>query len=720
MRVYPGSRQAIGLLLALGALTLLVGQGCPIGGGGSVVVISPALDQTRVIGDLITVVYSAPGGSDVSAFYDRDGIPDTGDEVVFGNGLATGDNKFTQLATASLAPGPLFLGISAATGLSVSTEYATGRIDLVAGVTAAFVSPDADLTVAPGVEVPIEFNAGTGVSNFTYRVFYDLDGTVNGNEITIQQSSSTNTPVIQTTFNTSGLAPNVYFIGVTINSPVSGSTTVFAVGRVIVTSEAFVQLLSPLGGANFTAGTPIIVNFAAGDPSTQGAQVRVFFDLDTTLNNGNDISVGTVAAAAGTLTVDSFSIPAGAYYIGVQLLSVDPPLVSYSAAPILLSDPSGGVGSGGQLPGGTVLINLTAPARDVTIFEGQELAIRWSTPLQVGEGTVELFREPDFNEDDEPDGEPTRVVISPAGLDARTARFTWNTAGVRGRFFIGGTLTTNEGERETDFALGVVTIQPFMVWVGDLGTRLDEDGVVIPQSGAIQGATFRGHNVGDNLGSAMVLADDYDGDGIQEVILAAQFAKPFLLQQDGRGAGEAYFIYGRTQRYLNKVEVNNTGQASLPGIILAGVIPNPSSALEPGGLAGNSVPYNVEGQPAGRYATEGLRSITLVPDVDGDGLREIVFGFPFCNSLSLEQQVLRDITPAPLGGMGRLENNGHFLRGGVVMLASTTGMLTNRTFLSRNSDRVILAVISGCVTCAALTTTPLPSPVKDSGRIPSG
>src|SRR5205085_727174 len=99
--------------------------------------------------------------------------------------------------------------------------------------------------------------------------------------------------------------------------------------------------------------------------------------------------------------------------------------------------------------------------------------------------------------------------------------------GVIGKFFIGITLTPSIGDPITAYAPGTLTIRPLILWAGDLSTKLNSSGQVINQTGAFQGAVFRGFNFKDNLGSAMLTADDYDGDGRPEIVLVAQFGKPF-------------------------------------------------------------------------------------------------------------------------------------------------------------------------------------------------
>lgn len=691
MRVHVGSRQAIGLALGMaGMLPFLIGQGCPGPGGQDLVVVNaPSLDQTRAIGDLVTIVYDTTSGAQVSAFYDRDGLPRTGDEVVFATGLASGTNKFVQLATAGLSPGALYVGVTAVLSGQTGTAYADGKVTLVSAIQPAFISPSDDISVSPGAKVPVEFTAGSGVLSFFYRLFYDTDGQFNDNEITIEDGVSS-TSLVKTEFDTTGLTAGTYRIGVVISSDYSGSSVMYASGKVLISTGALLRLIEPVGGTTISAGNPVTIRFVAVDTSMPGAQVRVFYDLDNIVGSGNEVTIAVVPASVGTTSWDTNTVFAGSYYIGVQLLSVVPPLVSYSDAPIVITDVGGGGGpGGGGVPVGLDLLTFTAPQNAVSLFEGQILTIRWNTPLAVGQATIELFREPDLNDDGAPDGEATRVVISPQGLDPFTRSFDWNTTRVRGKYYIGGTVKPVSGSNQTEYAKGPVRIRPMTFWVGEFGTRKNSQGQVIAQTGYAQGAVFKGHNFGDNLGSAMLVADDFDGDGLRDIVLAAQFGKPFFFAQGGRGAGEAYLIYGRQQRFIGDFEVNNTGQSSLPGVIFTGVLPNPNQPTVLEGKAGNSIPYTVDGRQCPPYETEGLRSMTMIPDQDGDGIREIVFGFPFCNSYSLQYQIIDRIHPAPTSGLGRLENNGHFLRGGVIIVSSRNPLMNNRNARSRHVDRVL-------------------------------
>ncbi|MBP7935733.1 MAG: FG-GAP repeat protein [Phycisphaerae bacterium] len=702
-------RPGLGILAVSVAtlLPLLLGQGCPdiadlssaitgnisgsLTGTTTLIVHSPSVAQTVRIGDALTMVYDvSSSASNVVAFYDRDGVAGSGDEVVFATSLAAGTGKVVTLQTGTLAAGTLRVGIRATIGLQTLTAYAPGVVTLQAGVAVTWVSPAAPVSLAAGASLPIEFDAGT--TQFQYRLFYDRDTTVNSNETTIHQATVNGSSTVERTFNTASLTTGVYNIGVVVTPATGSPIASYNPATLTVTTGVYMEILSPTVGLVVQPGEFVQVLVAANDPSNPTASVRTFYDPDTTFGNGNETTIATFPASVGGTNWNTTGVITGEYYVGAELLNgQSPPLTRYSAGVVQVGSGGGGTGEAS--------LSVTSPLTAASILEGNTYRINWTTNLRRSEGTVRVFREPDADNDGEPDGEATRVTIVD-GLEALTQFVDFKTTGAIGKFFIGATLTPVTGDPVTDYAPGTLTVVPKTFWVGDFATKRDNTGNVVPQTGFARGAIFRGHNFGDNLGSALLAADDYDGDGRNEIIMGAQFGKPFFARAEGRGAGEAYLIYGQAARYSGHYYANSVGlgattttDAALPGTILTGVVPNPYAGDDLVNVslarAGSSIPYTVEGGVAQPYATEGLRSITLIPDQDGDNRQELVFGFPYCNSFSLSNQVVDGIHPAPLPALGRLENNGHFLRGGVITLSSRNSLLANRRAVSRHFDRVI-------------------------------
>jgi hypothetical protein len=204
------------------------------------------------------------------------------------------------------------------------------------------------------------------------------------------------------------------------------------------------------------------------------------------------------------------------------------------------------------------------------------------------------------------------------------------------------------------------------------------------------GGILQGFNFNDLAGSTITRVPDLNGDGRDEMLIASRYGKPSLIQNNGVGFGEAYLIYGSSQRIGGLPRGLNSVGDSIPGLIFAG-IRTPRSA----GIA----PPN----QSTRW-TKGMADVTVVQDMDGDDLPELVFSFPRAESINLGEETPSIQHPElfpDLSGMGNLEynaffglpptwhpNQAQFTRGGVVIVSSHNEMLRDPTFLSRKADRV--------------------------------
>ncbi len=381
------------------SLPLLLGQGCPATGGGMPVVVLdfPNLDRSVAVGEQVTVVYDATNATSVRAFYDHDGQANTGDEVVFSGSLPSGTDQVTQLATASLPTGLYYLGVTASNAAGTSVAYAAGRITLVSNATVTFLSPASNINVGPGVQVPIRVN--TGLTSYSYRLFYDRDGVFNGNEVKIVEGLSDGTSFIEKQFDTSVLTSGAYYIGVTVTTSVGSSVTAYAPGKVTVVTGVYVQVLAPTVGLRAVAGDAVQVVVAANDPANPNANLRTFYDLDNTFGNGNETTIEIVSQTAGGAIWDTTGVATGDYYVGAELLNgLTPPIVSYSAGPVELASATGGGDGGGDGSGNGVVI-LRTPASAITVLQGSIFRVSWITTVPRGGATVKVFREPDLNND---------------------------------------------------------------------------------------------------------------------------------------------------------------------------------------------------------------------------------------------------------------------------------------------------------------------------------
>jgi len=207
------------------------------------------------------------------------------------------------------------------------------------------------------------------------------------------------------------------------------------------------------------------------------------------------------------------------------------------------------------------------------------------------------------------------------------------------------------------------------------------------------GAILQGFNFNDLAGSSITGLPDIDGDGDDEIVVASRYGKPYIINNQGIGFGEAYLIYGG----------ENAGR---PGLRLRGV--HSLNAVGRGNVAGLAFPgirFKMN-----EIWSEGLSDVTYVPDMDGDGLPELVFAFPRVEALSLADPAFISGVSTPfqhpdlvadLPGMGSLEAssvtaggtwiNGvsQFARGGIVIVSSHNAILADPALFNRKGDRLL-------------------------------
>ncbi len=210
-----------------------------------------------------------------------------------------------------------------------------------------------------------------------------------------------------------------------------------------------------------------------------------------------------------------------------------------------------------------------------------------------------------------------------------------------------------------------------------------------------RGAILQGFNPNDLAGSALTGVPDIDGDGDDEMIIVSRFGKPYNITTNPSGTnpvgfGEAYMVYGSSSTLRGIHPLNAVGSGNVSGLAFAGI----------------RTPINVLPGNASVGWTAGISDVTVVPDMDGDGLPELVFSFPRVESICLGQAATAvahpDLVPdGSIGGIGTLEydayyglfpvwhsNEAQFARGGVVIVSSSNNILTNPNVTNRKDDRV--------------------------------
>ncbi len=234
-----------------------------------------------------------------------------------------------------------------------------------------------------------------------------------------------------------------------------------------------------------------------------------------------------------------------------------------------------------------------------------------------------------------------------------------------------------------------------------LGKLDPQDPAYEPLEGPLdksQGAILQGFNFNDLAGSSIAAVPDLNEDGYGELIIGARFGKAFNIQHQGVGFGEAYMIYGSDGRLHGVKALNAVGKGPEAGN------PNGITGLK---FPGIRTPRNANIAPSQESTrwTSGLSAITVVPDMDGDDLPELVFSFPRVESINLgetDPSIQHSELVPDLPGMGRLEYNAYkfngfafqwypnesqFTRGGVVIVSSHNELLRFPTLLNRKSDR---------------------------------
>jgi hypothetical protein len=692
------SRERILVAAALiGGLPFLFGQGCiPSGPGTSVLTVAvsgPASNQSVSAGSPVSVIYTVQGGTalDIRGFYDKDGVADSGDEVYFASGLPAGVNMTALWNTSGVPAGSYRVGIYASDGLTAQTVYAAGVVTVQQAFYVNVDSPATDVTSNPGGQITVRF--GTSLTNFSYEVFYDMDGRPNtGDETMIRVGSSSGSGIVSATWNTTDVPPATYYVGVTVDE-VGGSgrtASVYATGRVILVGGAGVYVLEPSTYLDVNAGTLVQIVFSAVAPEGVSATLDIFYDTDLTFA-GDEPTIATgLRLDQNTVQWDTQGIAPGTYYIGavMRFATMGTPISNY--APGRVTVDGGGSGGGG---GGTNTISVTVPLADATIFQGDTYTIRWVTGTVPAGATVSLYRDTDIKQARTPDGNP---VLIKAGLTPGAKQYAWATGTANGRFLIIAKLIGSDGTTIAQaVSPGRLTIRPPYFWVGEVGTP------------AMPGAILRGFNFQDLAGSSLAKVGDLDGDGVDDIVIVSQFGKPGLINPSGVGPGEAYLIFGNNGRRLTgSFDLNRTGS---------------KPASSPTGLGGTTTATATDGLDQGvmftgialmpnSTVTTGITSVCTVPDSDaisssvigggiiapGDGGDELAFGIAKADSLSLASQGIR------VGFEGLLENDGQFLRGGVVIVSSTNAMIrsvdpvtgrpapsVSRAAVNRDGNRVI-------------------------------
>ncbi len=399
-----------------------------------------------------------------------------------------------------------------------------------------------------------------------------------------------------------------------------------------VRSTASVEVLTPATDLSITGGTPIEVNWQAYATSAF-AVMDVVFDADQDPTNDNEeVAFENLALDESTALADTTYLARGTYFVGVVLKEVGE-VVAYGYAPgVVIVD---------QRP---ELSFTSDDARRNLSFDRTEgivptFDVSWTVTDPDSPKTVQIY----LDSDELANGnEILLYTASTIGADVGIGRgefsFDLPTAA-----FEAGTYRllalVSDGQNSFEFyAPGSITLRARLA--GNIDLR------DLPTSeSAVSGAVFEGFNPRDNAGSLVASGKDIDADGFNDFLIVSQFGKSrYQVNSQRTGVGESYLVYGRSGRFSGTISLNSTGTL-FRGEIFTGA-PEVSDPVRP---------------------SRGISSFTLLSDWDRDGVREMAFGLPFTDSLSIGGYALSSagINLAPL------DPNGYFRSGAVVVVAGS-------------------------------------------------
>lgn len=464
-------------------------------------------------------------------------------------------------------------------------------------------------------------------------------------------------------------------------------------GQQSPTSAISLTVTSPLEQIVQRPGSAITLNYEVIDLAGAARQVDLVVDEDEN-NDGKpdgslevlksriDSATGAHIVQADTMDeklqkrlVDGF----GRFRFGVRIVGVDSKtILAFAPGPVIID---------ALAPTGS----WVAPGDDLIINRGGTISVNLVT-TDNSSHTVRVLLDPDLDPTNSNEFELTKQTLE-AGANVAQALNGLSLAAVpAGSYYYLVQLDDGLGTPTSFYAPNTATAEPTDSVRIAITNRLIGEFDLNQLTNSTRGGILQGFNFNDLAGSAVQGVEDINDDGRAELMVVARFGKPYGVAPGGIGYGEAYLVYGAGGRVRGVKPLNAVGRGSLPGIAFPG-IRNPAQ-----------VPW-----------TEGMSDVTVVPDMDGDDLPELVFSFPRAESINIGTPlaVVNPVTP-DIPGMGTFEwdpliidpanpdlspdvtnptkwwrNTAQFARGGIVIVSSHNSMLKFPTLLNRKGDRVV-------------------------------
>lgn len=611
----------------------------------------------------ISILYKALGDAidRVDALYlpvadATSGSSAIGEKVLFEFGLLTGQRQSFSFDPSSVDVGFYRLGIQITAGEDVTEYLSDGVLHVQGPPNPRFIQPAQDLMeVTIGTDVAISFDCQDPENDVQWRLFV-LTPTDNpsasANQLGTQLATSSGN-VGSFVLATDNFTAGDYQVGISATDTgdsISSTVQQGLLTRIVTTLGPIVRInelppdplppsievLAP-GSTDVTLfmNDAFTVQFTGtvNEPGATGS-IDVFYDTDNNFSNG---FTPLATAAAPTVTSVAFptDVPAGTYYIGASITDgISPIVVDYAQGTISVVR--------------TASLTVTAPdlalpIRPWTVDNPTSVAIEWTTDLPAGAGTLDVYAQT-LDAAGEPYGAEL-AILTDATLSTTSASFSSETSGLFG-IYVRVDFAAKYGlaplVEEAPTSVRVSSL-PAILWLGRLAE--DEPG--------IDGAIFEGVNFEDNAGTSFTRVNDLNNDGMGEFVINARYGKPFFQNPIGVGPGEAYLIYGQSAG--NKLEgvynLNSVGTELLQGVTFTGVR-----------------------TPQASNETDGMSSVSRLPDLDGDGMDELIFGFPKTASRGHNVDPEQDGVVDP-HSLATLEREDQFLRGGIVMVSSQNNIL---------------------------------------------
>ncbi|MCP4593093.1 MAG: hypothetical protein GY842_20350 [bacterium] len=592
-----------------------------------------------------------------------------GTEIVLPDELTAGENQSFNLDVSLLTDGFYRVGLRTVTGDTNTRCLSIGTLEVSEVAVPEFTEPAGDLTAEVGedVRVGIDLNDASGALH--WRLFYlgaddaeDVPVDKLGEQIRTGQGNTDGVIL----WSTSRVVPGTYHLGLSwTDSGLTVADTVAAGGGgsiqtrlnpftvTIIEAQApnanapQIQVTKPATTQTVDEGadTAITIEFKGTilDPNPVGPAITVFLDLDQQPGSGNErVLESNLSVNETTVTLNTTALAADTYFVAATIDDgVNAPVTDYAPGRIEVTETTG--------PGAETL-TVIEPDLNLPVKPGTEIDILWSTNVEAAEATTSVFRQA-VDAAGSPTGAEIAIPISTNGVTETTF-----VAAESGRFRISVRLTPTDSSAAVHLAHAPSFVQvstlPKILWAGDLA-EYDEEAEAQPN-----GAVFEGHNFEDNAGGVFAGGEDFNNDNIDDFVIVAQHGKPGFTNPTGIGDGEAYLIRGSRTRFRGSYSLNSVSSSLLPGTVLTGLPPD------------ISLPAST---------TWGMRSLFISSDADGDGVGELMFGFPDVSKL------LRSGSP--------VARNDMFENGGVIAVSSQNQVIRGDGNLDTAGSRLQLEAV---------------------------